>query len=78
MSSRDPERIAVLETRADTHEEKISEMADTLKTIEVDVRSISLKLDKNLSFFAGVAFTFSLFGAVFGSLGMKAVDKIFS
>lgn len=78
MTRETPERLAVVETRVDGHDEKIGEMADTLKVIEADVRGISLKLDKNLSFFAGVAFTFSLFGAVFGALGTKVIDKVFS
>lgn len=71
-------RIAVVEERLDGHDDKFNEVVSTLKDIEADVKGISRKLDKNLSFFAGVAFAFSTIGAAIGAVGTETIKKIFS
>lgn len=59
------ERLAKLEQRMDDQEEKIAKIASTLETIQREVSTIRLRLEKSMSFVGGIAFTFSMVGGAF-------------
>jgi cytochrome c biogenesis protein CcdA len=70
------ERLASLEADNQHHKDTLSDVVDQLKTLNTQVSSINRKIDKNMGFIAGVAFVFSLLGAVFGLFGGIIMKKL--
>lgn len=59
------ERIAVLETHSKNTSKSVTDIETTLHELNEKVGRIELKIEKSMSFVGGIAFTFSLLGAVF-------------
>jgi cytochrome c biogenesis protein CcdA len=70
------ERIAVLETEHKHHKETIGDVVSQLERLNDQVGVINSKIDKNIGFIAGVAFVFSMFGAIAGLFGGAIVKKL--
>jgi cytochrome c biogenesis protein CcdA len=70
------ERLAILETDNEHHKDTLSDVVDQLKTLNSQVGIINSKIDKNMGFIAGVAFVFSMLGALFGLFGGAIMKKM--
>lgn len=74
--SNNEERIAVLETQHNHHKETLSDVVSQLERLNEQVGVINSKIDKNMGFIAGVAFVFSMMGALFGLFGGAIMRKM--
>jgi CII-binding regulator of phage lambda lysogenization HflD len=64
MSGMSNERIAYLEAKQDSHHNAMQEIKETLHSLDSKVGKIEMKMEKSMSFFGGIAFTFSLLGGL--------------
>lgn len=76
MGINDGQRIAKLETRADNMDDKVDDVTETLHEIKTEVQAIRVKMEKNISFMGGIAFTFSLMGAAFATMAGMVLRKL--
>jgi cytochrome c biogenesis protein CcdA len=69
------ERLAILETEHRHHKETLADVVEQLERLNTQVGIINSKIDKNMGFIAGVAFVFSMLGAIFGLFGGAILKK---
>lgn len=70
------ERISYLEAKQESHHSAMLEIKETLHSLDSKVGKIEIKMEKSMSFFGGIAFTFSLLGGVAAYLVAFLFKKI--
>jgi hypothetical protein len=70
------ERLTVLEVEHRHHKETLADVVVQLERLNDQVGTINSKIDKNMGFIAGVAFVFSMMGAILGLFGGAVMKKI--
>ena len=83
MSTLPNERIAYLEAKQESHHSDIIEIKTTLHSVDSRMGSlddkvgkIEMKMEKSMSFFGGIAFTFSLLGGASAFLLSLVLKKM--
>lgn len=76
MQSSQESRISVLEAREEINSAIVHDIQDTLHSLNLKVGKIEMKLEKSMSFIGGMAFTFSLLGAVFTFAATYILSKL--
>lgn len=72
----DPERIATLEARHESHQEDIQVLREDVASIKTDVKAIRSKLDKQGGFVGGIVMSVTLVWSLIVAGVMSMWDKI--
>lgn len=70
------ERLAILEERSEMQREQIDDLVNALHALTQEVTDINKKLERNMGFLGGMAFTFSMIGAGFGAFGSELIKRL--
>ena len=70
------ERVATLEANSENTVKAVGDIENTLHSLNEKVGRIEIKMEKSMSFVGGIAFTFSLFGALFVFVAKYILSKM--